>query len=97
MASDPAIAAQAFSAGPQADLSTSGDQCNPLRGSNRMPVANASRRFPQLEYGLRHLLEMEKRRRLGDNTRCVASQGATSRGEEIDANCGNYRQDEFYI
>ena len=66
MATHSPIAAQAMSSRPQADLSPMGDQCHSFCDTYGMPMADAASRFPELEYGVRNLLALEKRRDLGE-------------------------------
>lgn len=74
MAGDSTIVAKGSSPGPKADLSTSCGQCDPVRGSYGLSVADAAGRFSELEHGLRGFLEMAKRGYLAKNPRRLAGE-----------------------
>ena len=60
---------------PKTDLSALGDQCDPVRSSHGLPMANVAERLSQLEYGLRHLWAMAKQGNLAKDPRCLAGKG----------------------
>jgi hypothetical protein len=58
MAIDSAIAASALAAGSKAHCATTDHQCHFVRGSQRLPVADAAGEFSQLEHGVWNFLAL---------------------------------------
>ena len=72
-----------------ADLPTAGDQRDPLRRSDRLPMADAAVQFPQLEHRLQRFLAMAKRWDLAENSRRFSRENTPTGREKTNAHRGD--------
>src|SRR5690606_7888140 len=92
MADHPTTVATTLSARSAAHRSAADHQCRPVRRSQRLSVADAARRFSEVEDGLRHLLDVAERRHVGANSCGTPPEGSPGGREEGHADGRDSRQ-----